>query len=213
MGGRGLRGFDALRRARENPIERIALRGRLVEPFRRRQFFAFGHGSVVHKPTCVLGAHHISIGERSLVLNGAWLAVETMAWERPGPVLAIGDRVAVRPFCTISASAAITLEDDVIVGAYSSIIDSDHTFADGNPNVMHNRVAADPISIGRGTWIAERVAILRGARIGCCCIIGANSVVKDDIPDFSIAVGAPAKVVGTVEGVDPRAAPAAAGLW
>jgi acetyltransferase-like isoleucine patch superfamily enzyme len=65
---------------------------------------------------------------------------------------------------------------------------------------MHNPVVTEPIHIGRGTWVAERVAVLKGARIGRCCIIGANSVVKGEIPDFSIAVGAPAKVVGQVKG-------------
>ena len=39
--------------------------------------------------------------------------------------------------------------------------------------------------------------MLRGADIGRCCIIGANSVVRGEIPDYSIAVGAPARVVGS----------------
>jgi acetyltransferase-like isoleucine patch superfamily enzyme len=72
---------------------------------------------------------------------------------------------------------------------------------------MHNPLETSPIRIGRGTWIAERVAVLRGADIGRCCIIGANSVVKGTIPDYSIAVGSPARVVGRVDGVDGYAAP------
>jgi acetyltransferase-like isoleucine patch superfamily enzyme len=102
----------------------------------------------------------------------------------------------------ISAAEHIEIEDDVIIAAFSSVIDSDHTFAAGRPNVMHNPLVTAPIRIGRGTWIAERVAVLRGADIGRCCIIGANSVVKGPIPDYSIAVGSPARVVGHVEGVD-----------
>jgi acetyltransferase-like isoleucine patch superfamily enzyme len=62
---------------------------------------------------------------------------------------------------------------------------------------MHNPVVTGPISVGEGTWIGERCAILRGADIGRCCIIGANSVVRGEIPDYSIAVGAPARVVGS----------------
>jgi acetyltransferase-like isoleucine patch superfamily enzyme len=52
---------------------------------------------------------------------------------------------------------------------------------------MRGPLATSPIRIGRGTWIGER------------CIIGANSVVRGRIPDNSIAVGAPARVVGTTE--------------
>ncbi len=78
---------------------------------------------------------------------------------------------------------------------------------------MHNPVVTSPVQIGRGTWIAERVSVLRGATIGRCCIIGANSVVRGSIPDFSIAVGAPARVVGKVEGVDARAQALDSPLW
>jgi acetyltransferase-like isoleucine patch superfamily enzyme len=62
---------------------------------------------------------------------------------------------------------------------------------------MHNPLVSTPVRIGEGTWIGERVAVLRGADIGRCCMIGANSVVRGEIPDYSIAVGAPARVVGS----------------
>jgi acetyltransferase-like isoleucine patch superfamily enzyme len=194
-------------------MDRIALRGRLMEPWRRRQFHRFGAGSLVHRPNAILGAHHIAIGANTLVLHNAWLAVETPAHDQPAPVLRIGDRVGIRPFCTISASESVVIEDDVVIASYTSIVDSDHSFAQGRPNVMHNGVVSEPIHIGRGTWIAERVAVLRGARIGRCCIVGANSVVRGELPDFSIAVGAPARVVGQVEGVDPDALPAVESLY
>ena len=113
----------------------------------------------------------------------------------------------------ISASESIVIEDDVIIGAFSSVIDSDHTFAEGRPNVMHNSVAAEPINIGRGTWLAERVAVLRGSSIGRCCIVGANSVVRGELPDYSIAAGAPARVIGEVTGVDADASPFSERLW
>lgn len=184
-----------------------------MEPWRRRQFHAFGRDSLVHRPNAILGAHQIAIGAHTLILHSAWLSVETPAHDRPAPVLRIGDRVGIRPFCTISASESIVIEDDVVIASYTSVIDSDHSFAQGRPNVMHNGVLTSPIHIGRGTWIAERVAVLRGARIGRCCIIGANSVVRGDIPDFSIAVGAPARVVGRVEGVDADALPAVETLY
>jgi lipopolysaccharide O-acetyltransferase len=149
----------------------------------------------------------MSIGAHSLILMGTWLSVESQAWGNAAPSLTIGKRCGIRPYCMISAAERVTIEDDVIIAAFSSVIDSDHTYALGRPNVMHNPIATAPIRIGRGTWIAERVAVLRGADIGRCCIIGANSVVKGTIPDYSIAVGSPARVVGTVEGVDADAPP------
>ena len=186
-------------------MERVKLRGRLLAPYRRRRFAAFGERSVIDRPLWLFGEHRIAVGRDVLVFPGCWISAETQTWSRPEPALTIGDRVGIRPYVTISAMERVTIEDDVIIAAYSSVIDSDHTFDQGRPNVMANASASAPIHIGRGTWIAERVAVLKGARIGRCCIIGANSVVRGEIPDFSIAAGAPARVVGRVETVDEQA--------
>lgn len=51
------------------------------------------------------------------------------------------------------------------------------------------------VVIGPGCWIGARVTILGGVTIGKGCVIGAGAVVKDSIPDWSIAVGIPAKVI------------------
>lgn len=68
-----------------------------------------------------------------------------------------------------------------------------------------------PVSIGRDTWIGGGVTILAGVSIGRGCTIGAGSIVTRDVPDFSIAVGSPAKVVGKVEeGAEPKPAEAKA---
>jgi abequosyltransferase len=213
--------LDALRAAApaivrdlvRHPMRRAELRARVMRPYWRQRFHAFGEGTIVHRPGSVFGAQQIAIGSYSVILAGTFLSVETPAWSKPAPALMIGDRVGIRPYCMISASEEIVIEDDVILGAFTSVIDSDHTFSEGRPNVMHNSVATASIRIGRGAWLAERVAVLRGAHIGRCCIVGANSVVRGELPDYSIAVGAPARVVGEVEGVDAAAPSYAERLW
>jgi acetyltransferase-like isoleucine patch superfamily enzyme len=194
-------------------MKRVALRARITRPYWQRRMHHLGERAIIHRPVFVYGCHLMSIGADSLILHGASISVESPAWDRPAPVLEIGDRVGIRPHCTISAAESVIIEDDVIIGSFTGIVDSDHTFALGRPNVMHNPVESAPIRIGRGTWLAERVAVLRGSDIGRCCIVGANSVVRGQIPDYSIAVGAPARVVGRVEGVDAGAPPFANSLW
>ena len=208
-----MRLVEDLRELRRHPMKRIELRARLERPLQVRRFHAFGEASIVDRPGSVYGAHLMAFGHHVLIGRGALLAVEQPAWGRPAPVLSFGDRVGVRPYCTFSAAESVTIEDDVIIGAFSGITDSDHTFALGRPNVMHNPLATGPVRIGRGTWVAERVSVLRGADIGRCCIIGANSVVRGTIPDLSIAVGAPARVVGEVTGVDPDDPSPIDALW
>lgn len=55
-----------------------------------------------------------------------------------------------------------------------------------------------PIVIGDCCFIGTGAMITKGVTIGHHCVIGANAVVTKDIPDYSIAVGAPARVIGTV---------------
>ena len=51
------------------------------------------------------------------------------------------------------------------------------------------------VSIGDGAWLGQNVVVGPGVTIGRGAVIGSNSVVLDDVPDFSVAVGAPARIV------------------
>ena len=51
------------------------------------------------------------------------------------------------------------------------------------------------VTIGAGCWIGARVTILGGVKIGKGCVIGACSLVRNDIPDWSVAAGVPARVI------------------
>ena len=60
---------------------------------------------------------------------------------------------------------------------------------------MHQPIKQiNTVIVGDGSWLGENVCVI-GAKIGKNCVIGANSVVTKDIPDYCVAVGAPAKVI------------------
>lgn len=186
-----------VRHVLEEPLVRASLVGRVVEPYRRLRFGEFGRRSMVLRPTWLYGTRWMALGEGVLVMPGAWLAVERVAWTGSDPVLRIGDRVGMRANCTLSAAVSIVIEDDVVLGGSVTVVDSDHTWRNGHPNVLYNPLDTDPVRIGRGTWVGDHATILRGSEIGELCVIGANSVVRGAIPDRSIAVGVPARVIGT----------------
>src|SRR5581483_9794134 len=150
----------------------------------------------IDRPVWLYGAHHIAIGRQVLILRGAWLAVEKVAWDRPAPVLWIGDRVGIRTSCTITAAASIVIEDDVSMGGYVTVIDSKHVWGSGD-NVLSEPVEASPVRIGRGTWIGDKATIAAGANIGVRCMIASNSVVSGTVPDYSVVVGNPGRVIGS----------------
>lgn len=185
------------RQAVEEPMVWVAARGRLMRPLRRLRFDSFGDHSFVHKPDWLYGPHKIAVGEGTMIFHGAWLSVERTAWEQPEPALKIGDGVILRGHVVISCAESVTIEDNVAIGGFSTIVDSDHVHRNVEHSVVWNPTVSEPIFIGEGTWIGDRVTILRGARIGRRCVIGAGTVVRGEIPDHSIAVGAPARIVGS----------------
>lgn len=187
---------DTLRTWRDEPLKAVAAEARLMRPRRVRQFAEFGQLSVLHRPMWLYGTRHIAIGSWCLLMHGAWLAVERSAWDAPEPVLRIGDRVTARTFLSISASVGVVLEDGVTIGAGCGVYDSNHVMDPGRPSVLDTPGAGEPVRIGAGSWLGDRVTVLAGADIGRGCTIGAGAVVRGRIPDRAIAVGVPARVVG-----------------
>ena len=84
------------------------------------------------------------------------------------------------------------------------VADHMHAFEDGSRGVLDqgiNRVA--PVEIADGAWLGQNVVVGPGVRIGHGAVIGANAVVLEDVPDFTVAVGAPARVVRSFAGASP----------
>jgi acetyltransferase-like isoleucine patch superfamily enzyme len=181
----------------EDPMARIALEGRVMRPYRRLRFAAFGEQSILHRPDWVFGAHRIEIGRAVVILGHSWLSADRRTWDQPNAAISIGDGTMVRSYSVISATSRVTIEANVLIAAFCSILDSDHTITEVDQNPLWNPLEVEPIRIGAGTWLGERVTVLRGSDIGRRCIVGAHSVVRGTIPDNSIAVGSPAVVVGS----------------
>jgi serine acetyltransferase len=175
----------------EQPMTRVRLRGRLLRPYWGLRLHSLGERSVLHRPAWIRGAHQIAVG-RECVLLRPQLSVSELAWDRPEPALRIGDRVMMRPFASIAVTESVVIEDDVSIASFAMVSDDGPPL--GEKGERHE--TPRPVRIGRGTALAERVAVLPGARIGSHCFISQNSVVEGEIPDYSIATGLPARVVG-----------------
>lgn len=92
----------------------------------------------------------------------------------------------------------ITIGDDVHITGNCKFINHDGgtlIFRDQIPDLEITK----PIVVGNNVYIGEETLILPGVHIGNNCVIGARSVVTKNIPDNSVAVGVPAKVIKTTE--------------
>ncbi len=92
---------------------------------------------------------------------------------------------------TLHLHAKIILGKKVIVNDGVTFLTATHDVSD--PNF---RVVAQPILVGDQAWIATGAVILPGVTIGAGAVIGAAAVVSRSVPEFAIAVGNPARVVG-----------------
>ena len=78
------------------------------------------------------------------------------------------------------------------------VIDLTAPLSSQTPVIRQVAGKSNPVEIGDGCWLGINVVILPGVRIGRQCVIGANAVVADDIPDFSVAAGVPARVLRSI---------------
>jgi acetyltransferase-like isoleucine patch superfamily enzyme len=109
--------------------------------------------------------------------------------------LRIGDKVVFGKDNTVNCYLDIEFGDAALVADWVYICDFDHVTADVNRPIKDQGIVKSPVRIGPDTWVGVKVSILRGTRVGRGCVLGANAVVRGDIPDYAIAVGMPARVV------------------
>lgn len=152
-----------------------------------------GKGSYIQSPFRLDGAHFISIGNGTVVQPRSWLYCDTP--DEAHCDLTIGASCVFGYNNHITAVKDVVIGDNVLTANNVYISDNFHSYEDVNVPVMLQPVKFKrSVRVGSGTWIGENVCII-GAHIGRNCVIGANSVVTNDVPDFSVAVGAPAKVI------------------
>ena len=116
----------------------------------------------------------------------------------------IGDRVRIGSRCHLWAGpshGSIFIGDDVLFGPEVMLTAATYNFRHGSP-VATQTMQEQDIHIGNDVWLATRVIVLPGTRIGDGSIIAAGSVVKGDIPAMSIVAGTPGKVVSQRTFVD-----------
>lgn len=116
--------------------------------------------------------------------------------------LVIGENCIIGDYAHITANKKVIIGNNVLMASRVFITDTSHgqyagKSKESRPEVPPNRrpLFFDEVIIGDNVWIGENVSILPGVLIGKGCVVGANSVVTKNLPDNTIAVGNPAKVI------------------
>ena len=149
-----------------------------------------------------------SRGKKTIIRNKC--RIDVFPWHK----FTMGDQSIIESFSTINnGSGDVVLGEKVRIGIGSVVIGPvtfgnrvglgqhvficgfNHVYTDGERDSNEQGLCKKPIVIHEDSHIGANSVIVAGVHIGKRCQIGAGSVVTKDIPDFSIAVGNPAKVI------------------
>lgn len=156
------------------------------------KFFHIGRRTVIFSPLKFSETGTVFIGNKTVIANQAWLMGNQ---KETGITLRIGNEVRIGHFAHIIARKKVVIEDNVLIADRVYITDCNHKYQNVNLPIMLQDISIEgTVRIGADSWLGENVCVI-GAKIGRHCVIGANAVVNRDIPDYSVAVGIPAKVV------------------
>lgn len=188
-------------------------------------YFLWGHGYIIYILSLIRGGRisilakkagkHILLGKNvhlrgikfvsvgSSVTFGEYSIITAYKSIDKVPKLNFGNNCNIGPYNHITCINEIKIGDGFLSGRWVTITDNSHgsnTFSEQLiPPGERSLFSKGAIVIGKNVWIGDKATILPGVNVGDGVIIGANSVVTEDIPSNCIACGNPAKIVKQIK--------------
>jgi acetyltransferase-like isoleucine patch superfamily enzyme len=170
-------------------------------PSETRPNSSVSSGNIMMDPTCdIRGIERMRFGKNVVIQKDCWLNI---AFQNPaeGPMIVIGEGTNIGRRCILSAANRIIIGKFVLIAPNVFIADTHHEYRGLGMPIMHQGITThnDQVTIGDETWVGINAVIMGSVTIGKHCVIGANSVVNRDIPDYCVAVGNPSKIIKTLD--------------
>lgn len=169
----------------------------------------YGRGLALRHPGKISIGERVSIdddvlldasgaGEKGISLgDGVIVSRSCVIQGKTGPVM-IGNRADIGCNCIFSSVSGIEIGQSTLIAGHCYIgggrYRSDRLEI---PMMDQGMYSEGPVILGDDVWLGAGVIVLDGVRIGRGSIVGAGSVVTREIPEYSVAVGVPARVIGT----------------
>jgi acetyltransferase-like isoleucine patch superfamily enzyme len=172
------------------------LRPKIYTIFLSPLFYSIGSHVTISPPFRYANLSQVELGHHVVIHRDAWVqAVGSHEADR-SPRLILKDNVSIGMGATISAAKKIIFEEGVFTARNIYVSDHGHAFRDVSIPIKSQGIGdIAEVKIGKDSWLGQNCVILPGVTIGRHCVIGANSVVNRDIPDYAVAAGAPAQII------------------
>lgn len=150
-----------------------------------------GLPSYVGKPTYINQLSKLKIGKRVRVYPG----LRAEAFGKNG-VIEIGNNVSIGQNLHIIANEdPLVIEDNVVISGNVFITNCDHEYQQIDAFLYEQPLRTKQTRIGEYSFIGYGAVIQAGTILGKQCIVGSNSVVRGQFPDYSVIAGSPAKII------------------
>ena len=161
-------------------------------------------GLIRAKKFDVTAGRSVYIGKHCSLKGKRQISLEDSVTVRPyvqiwlgGGTVKIGKGSEIGERCRISIANSLDIGEKVLFSPNVYITDCDHEYRDVDVPVIDQGIVqkGQRVSIGEGSFIGINAVIVGNVKIGKHCVIGANSVVTKDVPDYCVAVGSPARMI------------------
>jgi acetyltransferase-like isoleucine patch superfamily enzyme len=145
--------------------------------FQKRKIGNIGENSEIRPYSTIIGTRNLWIGKNVIIPGGTVLS------SYPG-----------------NDQSMIYIEDNVLLGPNVAVYSSTHKFDDISIPIKDQGYTVAETRLKQGCWIGINSVILPGVTIGKNSVVGANSLVKMDVPDYTVVAGSPAKIIRRLDG-------------
>lgn len=155
------------------------------------KFGKIGMLTYIGKPVILEGEKRVEIGNRVRIYPG--VRIETHGNEGR---ITIKDNVSIgQNFHITSSGSELTIGKDTTISGNVFITNIDHDYRQIGVHILKQEYLTKETKIGENCFIGYGAAIQAGTVLGKQCVVGANSVVRGEFPNYCVIVGAPAKII------------------
>lgn len=161
------------------------------------KIYCFINKNKIIKPLIIRNPEYIFLENNVRIKNGSRIECYTdFANKKLSPKLNIRKNVIIGYNFSCLVADEIIIGKNTIIASNVLITTENHGMNPEEDIPYHEQILnTGSVNIGEGCWIGEGVKILPNVNIGKKCIIAAGAIVTKNVPDYSIAIGTPAKVI------------------
>jgi acetyltransferase-like isoleucine patch superfamily enzyme len=190
-----------------SPSELLALYSRVRS---QEDAFEIQLRRILFRSMCKRAGHSLQIAQDVVVKHpetfevgdAVFIGAQTMIQGRFDGVCSIGSHVWIGPHAYFDARDLV-LEDYVGWGPGAKVLGSSHIGQPIDIPIISTALSIKPVVIGYGADIGTNATILPGVHVGAHSIVGAGAVVTDDVPEYAVVAGVPARLIRFRNDVEP----------